>query len=83
MSGRHPRHGSARDQDVEGHHQPQIDPASDVVEMDPCGHEKPPVLPVKADAEVQVAVVGAEDEFVVGFMTGREDWSVGFAGFQA
>lgn len=81
--GRHPCHRPARDQDVEGHHQPQIGAAPEVVGADPGRHEDAPLLAVEADAEVQVAVVGAEDDLVLGLKAGGEDGRAGLTRLEA
>lgn len=79
----HPRDRPARDQDVEGHHQPQIGPAPAIVRMDPCRHVDAPVLPDHADAEVEMAVVGAEDDLAVRLVAGWKDRPLWRARLQA
>ena len=81
--GRHPGHRPARDQDVEGHHQPQIGAAPDIVRVDPGRHVDPTLGPDHPDAKVEVLVVGAEEKLGFGLMTGGEDRTVRFAGLEA
>lgn len=82
-SSRHPCHRPARDQDVERHHQAQVGAAPDIVRMHPGRHVDASFGPDHADAEVQVPVVGAEDEFGFALMAGGEDWFVRFSGLEA
>lgn len=68
---------------MEGHHEPQIGSAPKVMGMHPSRHVKPFALPDQADAEVQVAVIGAEEDLGFAFLAGREDRFVGLAGLEA
>lgn len=80
---RHPRHRPARDQDVEGHHPTKVGPAPGIVRVDPSRHVDAAVLPDQADAEIEVAVVGAENQLVLGLMAGRDDRPVRLARLEA